>query len=260
MIISVISGGFDPLHSGHIEYIKSARKCGERLIVALNSDDWLIKKKGKYFLPFFERQTILKSISYIDEVISFKDDEIGSCKNALIDLKAKYPNDHIIFCNGGDRNDSNIPEQDVKGIEFKFSVGGNDKKNSSSDILKDWSFPKEKRLWGEFYELFSNKNLKVKELVVLPKQGMSFQRHFYRNELWFISEGSCIVNHSNSHESEKKEYKLSTEDIFQVKKNEWHQIINPNNEICKIIEIQYGDEVRESDIERLYYFDKNKNF
>ena len=59
--------------------------------------------------------------------------------------------------------------------------------------------------------------------------------------------------------SEKKEYKLSTEDIFQVKKNEWHQIINPNNEICKIIEIQYGDEVRESDIERLYYFDENKN-
>ena len=94
---------------------------------------------------------------------------------------------------------------------------------------------------------------------MLPKQGMSFQRHLHRNELWFVSEGSCIVNYSKSKESEKKEYKLSTEDIFQVKKNEWHQIINPNSEICKIIEIQYGDEVKESDIERLYYFDENKN-
>ena len=144
MNISVISGGFDPLHSGHIEYIKSAKKYGERLIVALNSDDWLIKKKGKYFLPFFERKNILESISYVDEVISFKDDELGSCKNALIELKEKYPNDQITFCNGGDRNDTNIPEQNVKGVEFKFSVGGDDKKNSSSDILKDWSFRKEK--------------------------------------------------------------------------------------------------------------------
>ena len=259
MTISVISGGFDPLHSGHIEYIKSAKKLGNKLVVALNSDEWLVKKKGKFFLPFYERKKILESISFVDEVIGFEDDDLGSCKNALEYLKEKYPKDKIIFCNGGDRNDSNIPEQDIKGIEFKFSVGGGDKKNSSSDILKDWSFQKEKRLWGEFYELYSNKNLKVKELVVLPKQGMSFQRHLHRNELWFVSEGSCIVNYSKSKESEKKEYKLSTEDIFQVKKNEWHQIINPNSEICKIIEIQYGDEVKESDIERLYYFDENKN-
>tara|TARA_B100000900_G_scaffold414942_1_gene443153 strand:+ start:2633 stop:3415 length:783 start_codon:yes stop_codon:yes gene_type:complete len=259
VIISVISGGFDPLHSGHIEYIKSAKKLGKKLVVALNSDEWLIRKKGKYFLPFSERKNILESITFVDEVINFEDDDLGSCKNALEALKEKYPNDKIIFCNGGDRNDSNIPEQDVKGIEFEFSVGGDDKKNSSSDILKDWSFPKEKRLWGEFYELYSNKNLKVKELVVLPKQGMSFQRHLHRNELWFISEGSCIVNYSKSQESEKKEYRLSTEDIFQVKKNEWHQIINPNNEVCKIIEIQYGEEVEESDIERLYYYDENKN-
>jgi len=259
MSISVISGGFDPLHSGHIEYIKSAKGYGEKLIVALNSDDWLIRKKGKFFLPFFERKIILESISYIDEVISFEDDAQGSCKNALISLKEKYPNKNIVFCNGGDRNKSNIPEQDVPGISFEFSVGGNDKKNSSSSILKKWSYPKEKRLWGEFYEFYSNETLKIKELIVSPKQGMSFQRHFHRNEIWFVSEGSCIVNHSEFGESEKKEHKLSTEDIFQVKKNEWHQIINPNNEICKIIEIQYGEEVKESDIERLYYFDQKKN-
>ena len=133
------------------------------------------------------------------------------------------------------------------------------KKNSSSSILKDWTFPKENRLWGEFYNLYSNPNLKVKELIVFPKQGMSFQRHFHRNELWFISEGSCIVNYSKSEESDKKEYHLNKDDTFQVKKNEWHQIINPFDEKCKIIEIQYGDKVDESDIERLYYFEGNNN-
>ena len=85
---------------------------------------------------------------------------------------------------------------------------------------------------------------------------MSFQRHSFRNELWFISEGSCIVNYSKTSKEEQKEYKLTKDDIFQVKKNEWHQIINPHKEVCKIIEIQYGDKVEESDIERLYYFDE----
>ena len=91
-------------------------------------------------------------------------------------------------------------------IEFKFSVGGDNKKNSSSSILKDWTFPKENRLWGEFYNLYSNPNLKVKELIVFPKQGMSFQRHFHRNELWFVSEGSCIVNYSKSEEKNETNY------------------------------------------------------
>ena len=87
MIISVVSGGFDPIHSGHIEYIKEAKKIGEKLIVALNSDNWLIEKKGKYFLPFKERKVILESLVFVDEVIGFEDDEFGSCKNALRFLK-----------------------------------------------------------------------------------------------------------------------------------------------------------------------------
>ena len=113
MIISVVSGGFDPIHSGHIEYIKEAKKIGEKLIVALNSDSWLIEKKGKYFLPFEERKVILESLVFVDEVIGFEDDEDGSCKNALRFLKKEYPEDKIIFCNGGDRTNSNIPEQDI---------------------------------------------------------------------------------------------------------------------------------------------------
>ncbi len=256
MKIAVVSGGFDPIHSGHISYLSDAKKQGDILIVALNSNDWLTSKKGKYFLPFEERKIILESLNQVSEVIDFEDDDQGSCINALKKIKIKYPKEKIIFCNGGDRTKSNIPEMVLQDITFKFGIGGDFKKNSSSSILKNWHFKKENRLWGEFHNLFLEKNLKVKELIVNPKKGMSFQRHSHRNEIWFISEGSCLVNYSKTTELEKKEYKLSKEDIFFVKKNEWHQIINPNEEVCKIIEIQYGDKVEESDIERLYYFDE----
>ena len=82
MKIIVVSGGFDPIHSGHIEYLKSAKNIGDKLIVALNSDDWLINKKGKFFMPFSERKTIIENLKFVDEVIDFIDDDIGSCINA----------------------------------------------------------------------------------------------------------------------------------------------------------------------------------
>ena len=91
MKIIVVSGGFDPIHSGHIEYLKSAKEHGDKLIVALNSDNWLEKKKGKPFMTFNERKSILESIQYVDEVINFEDDKKGSCINALTKIKKLYP-------------------------------------------------------------------------------------------------------------------------------------------------------------------------
>tara|TARA_A100001234_G_C12561280_1_gene357505 strand:+ start:76 stop:861 length:786 start_codon:yes stop_codon:yes gene_type:complete len=257
LVLTVVSGGFDPLHSGHINYLKSARKLGDRLLVLLNSDNWLIEKKSKFFLPFDERKIILDSLSSVDEVLDFEDDKLGSCVEGLKKIMNKYPDNKIIFCNGGDRDSKNIPEMILDGIEFRFGVGGNNKKNSSSDILKNWTFESENRRWGNFYELFRDRNVKVKELNVMPNQGMSFQRHFYRNEIWFVSQGACQVNFSKTTEKEKKNIKLKKDDFFHVKKKEWHQIINPYKDVCKIIEIQYGDQVKEEDIERLYYFEEN---
>ena len=256
MKISVVSGGFDPIHSGHISYLKGAKSHGEILIVALNSDNWLINKKGQNFLSFKERRIILESLKFVDEVIDFADDERGSCINALKDLKKRFPTDEIIFCNGGDRTNENIPEMEIDGISFQFSVGGEDKLNSSSIILKNWKYLKEKRRWGTFYELFQDKNIKLKELVVDPKQGMSFQRHFFRNELWFISSGSCEVNYSKSLEDEAQTIILKKNDYFHINVEDWHQITNPNDVECKIIEIQYGDKTEEDDIERLYYYEQ----
>jgi cytidyltransferase-like protein len=138
MKVIVVSGGFDPIHSGHIEYLRAAKKYGDKLIVALNSDSWLEKKKGKFFMPFCEREAIVSSIKYVDKVISFKDDERGSCIYGLKEIKKFYPGDEIYFANGGDRNIKNIPEMSVAGIHFIFNVGGSIKKNSSSWILKNW--------------------------------------------------------------------------------------------------------------------------
>lgn len=252
-----MSGGFDPIHSGHIQLLKDAKSFGDYLVVAVNSDDWLIKKKGKFFMPFSERSNIISNLSFVDEAIDFDDDEHGSCSLGLEKVKRKFPKEEIIFCNGGDRNAKNIPEMQVQGISFKFGVGGDHKMNSSSSILKEWNYSHEDRVWGKFYNLFSENGLKLKELIVSPGKGMSFQRHFKRSEIWFVSKGACKVNFSEDSPEKQKSIELNTEDTFHVKAGSWHQIINPFNESCHIIEIQYGEATDEEDIERLSFYDGN---
>ena len=254
MDIVIVSGGFDPIHSGHIDYFKAAKGHGDKLVVALNSDAWLENKKGKYFMPFAERKAIVESILHVDEVIAFEDDKIGSCINALELIKQKYPNDDIFFANGGDRDKTNIPEMSVSGVEFIFSVGGDNKKNSSSWILKNWQYYHEERLWGSFYNLFEKNHVKVKELIVDPGKGMSFQKHFKRHEIWLVSEGSCVVNYSKDDPDNKQNITLKKFDHYLVPLGEWHQITNPFKERCHLIEIQYGEACVEDDIERTEYY------
>ena len=255
--IVVVSGGFDPIHSGHIEYFKAARLLGDQLIVAVNSDEWLMNKKGRFFMPFKERSNIINNLSVVDRVIDFEDDEHGSCILGLEKIKKIYPNSEIIFCNGGDRREGNIQEMKVKDITFRFGVGGNSKMNSSSEILKDWILNSEERVWGKFHNLLTDKRLKLKELIVSPKKGMSLQRHFKRNEIWFVSQGACEVNYSDSDPDNLTLKKLNTEELFHVKVGDWHQIINPYDNPCHIIEIQYGDETNENDIERFSFYDNS---
>ena len=258
MKISVVSGGFDPIHSGHISYINAAKKYGDYLIIALNSDEWLRKKKGKEFMPFEERKSILQNLKNVDEVIEFKDDKMGSCINALEKIKSKFPDDEIIFCNGGDREKENIPEMIVTDIVFEFSVGGDEKKNSSSWILKNWKYESERRIWGEFFNLFEDNQVKVKELIVEPRKGMSLQRHSKRSEIWLVSQGKCLVNYSKVDPESTKEIILDKHHSIHIELGDWHQITNPYDETCKIIEIQYGQETIEEDIERHSYYKENE--
>jgi cytidyltransferase-like protein len=135
----IVTGGFDPIHSGHIEYFKAARELGSILFVGLNSDQWLARKKGKVFMPIEERKAVIESIRYVGHVFTFNDMD-DTANDAIKYVKNYVPkNSTILFANGGDRTVDNVPEmvEDHKGINFVFGVGG-DKKNSSSQILKQW--------------------------------------------------------------------------------------------------------------------------
>ena len=137
--IILVSGGFDPIHSGHIKLINDANKYGD-VIVLLNSDEWLRNKKGKEFLPFDERKIILNNIKGVINVIEF-DDSDKTCIDGIKKAKSLYKNNVIKFANGGDRNNKTTPEKefcDKNDIETLFAIGGNNKSNSSSWILKKW--------------------------------------------------------------------------------------------------------------------------
>ena len=140
--VILVTGGFDPLHSGHIAYFKAAKEIDHTLTLAVgvNTDEWLTRKKGKPFMPIDERITILKELRDVDVVIEFRDNDDSACDAINLVLQVY---DSVIFANGGDRGDTNTPEyekyKDDERVQFVWGVGGDDKKNSSSWILRKWN-------------------------------------------------------------------------------------------------------------------------
>jgi cytidyltransferase-like protein len=247
--IVLITGGFDPLHSGHISYINAAKKLGDVLIVGVNSDDWLRRKKGREFMPGSERIDIIQNLKAVDHCILFNDTENHAIE-AIRNVKLMYPDHHIIFANGGDRTAENIPEMSEPGVEFVFGVGGEDKKNSSSWILEEWKAPKTLRPWGYYRVLHEVPGMKVKELTVNPGQRLSMQRHHLRSEYWIVSEGTASVSSQLNSGYMLSGKVLEKHEEYRVPVSEWHQLANPWDIPVKIVEIQYGEQCIEEDIER----------
>jgi cytidyltransferase-like protein len=247
----LITGGFDPLHSGHIAYIQSAKKLGDTLVVGVNSDAWLARKKGSAFMSFNERVKIVKNIKDVDFTLEFNDDD-GSAKSAIKLARQTWPEHKIIFANGGDRTDANIPEMDIvdNNLQFIFGVGGFNKANSSSWILQEWKAPKTERQWGYFRILHQVPGMKVKELTVEPGKSLSMQRHKLRSEYWIVSEGQCVVNSQMIGGYSLPPKTLSKHQEHNITVGDWHQLTNPFDVPCRIVEIQYGEQCIEEDIER----------
>jgi D-beta-D-heptose 7-phosphate kinase/D-beta-D-heptose 1-phosphate adenosyltransferase len=241
--IVIVTGGFDPIHSGHIEYLKAAKSLGDILVVGVNSDEWLVRKKGQAFMPLDERVSIIQNLKMVDDCIVF-DDTNGDAIDAINRVKNLYPDNRYIFANGGDRTASNIPEMSVKNVEFAFGVGGTNKKNSSSWILTEWKSPKTERPWGYYRVLHDVPGIKVKELTVNPQSSLSMQRHESRSEYWMVAEGTATVTSSDSIST------LVTHDEYHVPEHTWHQLSNITDRPLRIIEIQYGESCVEEDIER----------
>jgi cytidyltransferase-like protein len=251
MKVILVTGGFDALHSGHIAYFKEARKLGDVLVVGVNSDEWLTRKKGQPFMTIQERVEIVKNLSMVDSVITF-DDSDGGASQAIYKCLEDYPTANIVFANGGDRNDSNIPEMKIRDprLSFVFGVGGTHKMNSSSRILTEWKNPRTERVWGYYRVLHSDgPSTKVKELVVEPGKSLSLQRHELRSEYWIVSHGIATVNHGDSLDNIQTSI-LEKHDEIDIPVRTWHQLVNNTSEELRIVEIQYGKNCIEEDIER----------
>jgi cytidyltransferase-like protein len=141
--VAVLTGGFDPVTPGHIEYFKEASVIADIVLVFANSDAWLTRKKGKPFMQQSARISILESIKYITSVLPLNEvDDLDNTSNAAIKIsRIMYPDAKIMFMNGGDRTAENIPESKTAkelNVELVFGVGGVDKKHSSSWLLRDW--------------------------------------------------------------------------------------------------------------------------
>ena len=147
--VSLVTGGFDPIHSGHLRYFERAKDLSGYLVVGVNTNEWLTRKKGQYFLPWVERADIISHLDMVDAVITVPDDEKGSACGAI--AKCLEISEQVIFCNGGDRTKTNIPEAmgygDDPRVFFKYGIGGEEKENSSSWILRGY-FDRQRKLLG----------------------------------------------------------------------------------------------------------------
>ena len=253
--IVLVTGGFDPLHSGHIAYFNAARELGDWLVVGVNSDAWLSRKKGRAFMPWKERAAIIEALKCVDQVIEFDDSNDSATEAIKYVLDFWKSGEKIIFANGGDRTEGNILEMlsvsDPR-LSFKFGIGGEDKKNSSSWILEDWKNEKTIRKWG-WYRVLDDQpqnGFKVKELVIEPGKSLSDQRHFKRSEMWYVLKGT--VSMVTEWEGRKEQQTLmALKKGYDISVGTWHQASNPSNdEYAHILEVQYGEACVEEDIER----------
>ncbi len=148
-ILTLVTGGFDPLHSGHIAYFEKARELTNYLVVGLNTEEWLTKKKGQYFMSWKERAEIIRHLDMVDAVITVPDDDKGSACGAI--ERCLEIAQTVVFANGGDRGKDNTPEterfdKDPR-VEMEFGIGGSDKLNSSSWLLHNY-FERQRKIVG----------------------------------------------------------------------------------------------------------------
>ena len=140
MKVGIVSGGFDPIRIGHLENMQSAKCKVDFLVVAVNPDEDMIRKKKWCFMPQEEKMVLIEAYPFVDRVVAVIPDE-GSQGKTLQWLRKEYVNDDLFFCKGGDRDcDANMPQNEVAickqlGIEIIYGCGG--KISSSSNLVID---------------------------------------------------------------------------------------------------------------------------
>lgn len=240
MINVVISGGFDPVHIGHLRMMKEAKKLGDKLIVILNNDNFLMNKKGFAFMPQNERAEIIEGFDCVDEVF-ISIDQDSTVKESLKKLSENQKLN--IFANGGDRkNEEDIPETKIckdLGIEMVFNVGGG-KIQSSSELVKS----EIEKPWGSYRTYEKSNGYLTKRISVNPKQRLSLQSHNHRAEFWIVTKGIAKVT------CDDKDFILKKGEYIFIPLNSKHRLSNDENSLLEIVEIQFGEVLSEEDIIR----------
>ena len=197
--VVAVSGGFDPLHIGHVRYLQEARALGDSLVVILNSDDWLRSKKGFVFMPQDEREEMLRSFDFVDEVIitghTNGDYSDPIYRSVCRELEVLKPD---VFANGGDRTADEIPEVAVcrtHGIEMVFGVGRGGKVQSSSSMVGNAvrSLAERVRPWGSWYNWDRGAQWNLKSIYIEAGKRLSLQYHHHRKECWVLVEGDATA-------------------------------------------------------------------
>lgn len=249
----ILSGGFDPIHIGHVAMFQDATKHGD-IVVCLNSDEWIITKKGKQFMNWNERAAIVLNMKGVIGVIEMFDDDGTACagiERAYLRYKDSY--DKVYFGNGGDRNPLSTPSKEQViceklGIGLIWNVGGGTKPQSSSWILNKWSGTKEKEVvkpWGKFRTIKEGINYKVKEIIINSHQRISYQYHNFRSELWMIVSGNVSIT------KDGVAHDFTAGGHIYIPVGYQHRIENIGDTQAVIIEIQFGEKCAEDDIVRL---------
>jgi len=243
-----VSGGFDPLHVGHIRLFKEARKLGDKLVVILNNDNWLRTKKGFVFMPQKERMELLRSFPFVDSVVLTKhtrDDPDRSVARALRQVRP------AVFANGGDRGKGNTPEAVLckrLGIKLAFNVGRGGKVQSSSWMIEAARKPASRsvRPWGEYYGWDSGRGWNLKTIYIKPKSRLSLQYHHHREEWWLLVSGDAQAVMQKGKKAPAIELKKG--EVFRVGKRQIHRLTSRKGGI--VVEVAYG-KFDEDDIVRL---------
>jgi D-beta-D-heptose 7-phosphate kinase/D-beta-D-heptose 1-phosphate adenosyltransferase len=243
-----VSGGFDPVHVGHVRMFEAAKALGDRLVVIVNNDHWLRKKKGFVFMPEEERVEVIKAFRAVDEVVltdhTADDEDMSVCRA----LTALHP---ALFANGGDRGAGNTPEAALcaeLGIEPVYNVGEGGKIQSSSwmiagaaDALKTYERP-----WGSFRNHHSMPGVHLKTLHVNAGARLSLQRHKHRSETWVLVSGDAQAVAGPSPDAVTT-IELSINEPYYVPAGTVHRLTSRESGV--LVEISYG-EFDEEDIER----------
>ena len=245
-----VSGGFDPLHIGHVRMFKEARKLGDKLVVIMNNDNWLRAKKGFAFMPQKERGEIIRMFPFVDKVVFTdhkKDDADMSVVRTLKKLKP------AIFANGGDRKPAGDPIPEVVlckklGIKVIYNVGKGGKVQSSSWMINAARRPASKtvRPWGEYYGWDSGKGWNLKTIYLKARMRVSLQYHHHREEWWLLVSGDAQATTGRGKDSQTVELKRG--EVFHVEKKQIHRLSSKLG--GTVVEVAYG-EFDENDIVRL---------